>query len=106
MTLENSTSWACSSPCALPASICCAEAGALPREIALRKEVAEMYPSREFLTMAQSAGVPLVISSDAHAPGEVGADFDKAVALAREVGYTQLATFDKRQRGSIDLPEI
>lgn len=72
----------------------------------LRKEVAEMYPSREFLTMAQSAGVPLVISSDAHAPGEVGADFDKAVALAREVGYTQLATFDKRQRGSIDLPEI
>jgi len=71
----------------------------------LRKEVREMYPSREFLTLAQSAGVPLVISSDAHAPEEVGVDFDQAVVLARDVGYTQLATFEKRQRGSIPLPE-
>ena len=70
----------------------------------LRKEVAEMYPSREFLTLAQSAGIPLVISSDAHAPEEVGADFDQAIALARDVGYSELAVFEKRQRGSIPLP--
>ncbi|MFT4546410.1 MAG: histidinol-phosphatase (PHP family) [Verrucomicrobiales bacterium] len=70
----------------------------------LRKEVAEMYPSREFLTLAQAAGIPLVISSDAHAPEEVGADFGQAAALAREVGYTELATFERRQRGSMALP--
>ncbi len=35
---------------------------------------------------------------------EVGADFELAAELAREVGYTELATFDKRRRGSIDLP--
>ena len=70
----------------------------------LRKEIGEMYPSAEFLTLAQSAGVPLVISSDAHAPDEVGASFDQAVALAREVGYTELATFEKRERGSMPLP--
>ena len=70
----------------------------------LRKQVAEMYPSREFLTLAYAAGVAIVISSDAHAPGEVGADFDVAADLAREVGYTELATFEGRRRGSIPLP--
>lgn len=70
----------------------------------LRKEVGEMYPSREFLTLAHSAGVPIVISSDAHAPGEVGAGFAEALQLAREVGFTRLATFEQRQRGSIELP--
>ena len=70
----------------------------------LRKEVAEMYPSKDFLTLAQQAGIPIVISSDAHQTAEVGADFDKAVSLAREVGYTELATFDKRERGSMPLP--
>ena len=70
----------------------------------LRKEVAEMYPSKEFLTLAQSAGVPIVISSDAHAPEEVGAGFDQAIALARAVGYAELAIFEKRERSSIQLP--
>ena len=70
----------------------------------LRKEVGEMYPAAEFLTLAHQAGVPLIISSDAHATDEVGADFDKAVALARATGYTELATFEKRERGSMPLP--
>ncbi|WP_256199846.1 hypothetical protein [Verrucomicrobium spinosum] len=62
-----------------------------------------MYPSREFLEMAFSAGVPLLINSDAHAPGEVGADFDKAVALAREVGYTHTLKFLGRTATPIPL---
>src|SRR5205823_5199934 len=45
----------------------------------LRKEVHEMYPAREFLEMAHSADVPIVISSDSHQPHEVGMDFDKAM---------------------------
>lgn len=65
-----------------------------------------MYPSREFLTLAHSAGVPIVISSDAHAPEEVGADFHQAAALARAVGYEQLATFDRRVRGTMELPQL
>lgn len=64
----------------------------------LRKDVREMYPARQFLELAHSAGVPLLINSDAHAPGEVGADFEKAVQLAREVGYTHSARFEKRRR--------
>ncbi|MFZ4767003.1 MAG: histidinol-phosphatase HisJ family protein [Roseimicrobium sp.] len=70
----------------------------------LRKDVREMYPAREFLTLARSANVPLLINSDAHAPGEVGADFTSAMALAREVGYTETLRFKKRQRRTAPLP--
>jgi histidinol-phosphatase (PHP family) len=64
----------------------------------LRKPVHEMYPSEEFLSLAFAAGIPLVISSDAHAPEDVGADFSMAIALARKVGYTRTARFAGRRR--------
>jgi histidinol-phosphatase (PHP family) len=69
----------------------------------LRKDVREMYPAREFLELARSANVPLLINSDAHAPGEVGADFDKAVQLARDAGYAETLFFEKRQRRAVAL---
>jgi histidinol-phosphatase (PHP family) len=69
----------------------------------LRKDVREMYPAKAFLEMAYAAKVPLLINSDAHAPNEVGAGFDMAIALAREVGYTETLRFEKRQRRSVAL---
>ena len=69
----------------------------------LRKDVREMYPAKPFLELAKSANVPLLINSDAHAPDEVGADFDKAIALAKEVGYTETLLFEKRKRSTIPL---
>jgi histidinol-phosphatase (PHP family) len=72
----------------------------------LRKECCELYPSCEFLEMAFSAGVPIVISSDAHAPGEVGVHFDQALAVARAVGYTSTMRFKGRQRVEVPLPEV
>jgi histidinol-phosphatase (PHP family) len=69
----------------------------------LRKDVREMYPARQFLELAHTANIPLLINSDAHAPGEVGADFDKAIALAKEVGYTETLRFEKRKRHSLAL---
>lgn len=64
----------------------------------LHKPCAEVYPAPRFLELACSAGIGLVISSDAHAPGEVGRDFLVATALAKSVGYHELTLFDKRQR--------
>ena len=72
----------------------------------LRKDCREMYPSREFLTLAFEAGVPIVISSDSHAPNEVGIHFDQALALVREVGYRTSVRFHQRQRSEVALPEI
>lgn len=70
----------------------------------LRKECRELYPAPEFLEMAHTAGVPLLINSDAHDPAELGAGFAEAVAAARAAGYTQLLRFSRRQRSSVPLP--
>jgi histidinol-phosphatase (PHP family) len=64
----------------------------------LRKPVGECYPSLEFLRLAHSAGIGLLINSDAHAPSEVGAGFEVALALAKEAGYRQLVRFERRKR--------
>lgn len=69
----------------------------------LRKDVREMYPARPFLELAKSANIPLLINSDAHAPGEVGAGFDQAIALAKDVGYTETLLFEKRKRRTLAL---
>jgi histidinol-phosphatase (PHP family) len=71
----------------------------------LRKDVREMYPSREFLEMAASAGVPLLINSDAHAPEEVGADFAAAVALAKETGFRETLRFEGRSAKRVPLSD-
>jgi histidinol-phosphatase (PHP family) len=55
------------------------------------------------LEMAFAAGVPIVINSDAHTPGDVGADFAKALDLVRSVGYTSTVRFEKRQRKIVSL---
>ena len=47
----------------------------------LRKPVGELYPARAFLEMVVDAGNPIALSSDAHAPDDLGRDYDQALAL-------------------------
>lgn len=63
-----------------------------------RKPCADAYPNREWLACAADKGVPVTLGSDAHRPGLVGADFDRALALLRECGYTHLAFFEQKRR--------
>ena len=63
-----------------------------------RKECAEQYPERDFLEMMHSAGLPISISSDAHAPGNVGMHFKEAASLISEIGFTHTVRFDNRTR--------
>lgn len=63
----------------------------------LRKPAQEMYPAARDLAIYCVAGVPLTFGSDAHTPDEVGKDFDKAIELARSVGYTEYALFKQRE---------
>lgn len=76
-----------------------AEAGAVLEinTAGLRKDVKEIYPSRDFLAAAHKRHIPIVINSDAHSPKEVAADFDLAYQLAKDVGYTEVMTFQKRK---------
>ena len=69
-----------------------------------RKPVDEVYPAPAFLQACYRAGVPTLINSDAHIPEDVGKDFDRARALARDVGYTEVATFAGRRRTMAPLP--
>lgn len=69
-----------------------------------RKECAEQYPAREFLEMAHTAEVPLLINSDAHAVSDLGAGFENAVALARSAGLTRTGRFHRRKLSFVDLP--
>ena len=69
----------------------------------LRKDCKEIYPSRAILQLARERNVPITFGSDAHAPNEVGADFEKAIQLAREVGYTHCCRFTQRQRDFLTI---
>ncbi|TFE66929.1 histidinol phosphate phosphatase [Methylacidiphilum sp. Yel] len=64
----------------------------------LRKPVQEIYPEKRFLEMAYEKKIPILISSDAHSPAEVGSDFDKALCLVKEVGYRELTRFNSRKK--------
>jgi len=64
----------------------------------LRKPVAELYPAPAFLEMCLDAGCPVALSSDAHVPGDVGRDYERALELLDSVGVTELAVFEARER--------
>jgi histidinol-phosphatase (PHP family) len=64
----------------------------------LRKRVAELYPAPAFLAMALEAGAPVALSSDAHRPEDVGADYERALELLEELGVHELSVFEHRER--------
>jgi len=93
----------------MPASVAAAEDAAVAAARAagaavevssagLRKPVGEEYPAPPLLRKLVEACVPIVFSSDAHAPAEVGWGRERIVAAARAAGATHHLSFRKRQR--------
>jgi histidinol-phosphatase (PHP family) len=64
----------------------------------LRKRAEEIYPAPALLAMCVEAGVPVALSSDAHRPQDVGADYDRALELLESVGVSELCVFERRER--------
>jgi histidinol-phosphatase (PHP family) len=64
----------------------------------LRKDCREIYPAAGILRLAHEAAIPITFGSDAHAPEEVGMQFEEAMALARSCGYTACCRFADRRR--------
>ncbi len=62
----------------------------------LRKPVKEIYPALEVLKIYAKAGVPMTFGSDAHNPHDVRRDFDQALTLAKEAGYTEYVLYKER----------
>jgi histidinol-phosphatase (PHP family) len=63
----------------------------------LRKPVGEMYPAPAFLRMCLEAGAPVALSSDAHRPEDVGADYEQALELLAASGVQELCVFERRE---------
>jgi histidinol-phosphatase (PHP family) len=64
----------------------------------LRKPVGEIYPGPSLLSQFAAAGVPVVLSSDAHAPAEVAWGRDAVLAAARSAGIRDHASYRRRNR--------
>jgi histidinol-phosphatase (PHP family) len=62
----------------------------------LRKPAGELYPAPAFLQMALEAGARVALSSDAHRPQDVGADYEQALAVLEQLGVRELCVFDRR----------
>lgn len=71
----------------------------------LRKPMREIYPSPLMLSLAHELDIPICFGSDAHLPEEVAMDFDLALRLARNVGYTHSRWFERRVPRDIPLPD-
>jgi histidinol-phosphatase (PHP family) len=63
----------------------------------LRKDVREIYPSLDALSIYAREGVDITFGSDAHLNTDVGKDFDQAGRLAIAAGYTDYVTFKGRK---------
>ncbi len=64
----------------------------------LRKRAQEIYPAPPFLEMCLEAGNPVALSSDAHRPQDIGADYDQAIELLERLGVKELSVFERRRR--------
>jgi histidinol-phosphatase (PHP family) len=64
----------------------------------LRKRARELYPAPAFLEMCLEAGAPVALSSDAHRPEDIGADYDQALELLEGLGVGELCVFEHRTR--------
>jgi histidinol-phosphatase (PHP family) len=71
--------------------------------LAYRYPVKEMCPSPAFLRILHDYDIPIMLSSDAHFPDDIGTMLDEAAALAKETGYEEIVYFKERQRVKITL---
>ena len=69
----------------------------------LRKPIGEVYPAKDFLEMFHRRGVPIILSSDAHAADQVAAGYDESLKLVHDVGYREVVVFKDRERGTLPL---
>jgi histidinol-phosphatase (PHP family) len=64
----------------------------------LRTPVREIYPARALAQMCVEAGADFALSSDAHAPDQVGFGYDRALELLSDLGVERICVFDARER--------
>jgi histidinol-phosphatase (PHP family) len=69
----------------------------------LRKNINEQYPSTSILQEVKKLGIPITISSDAHAPSQVGQNREKVVNLVKKIGFSEMVYFEDRKMKVIKI---
>jgi histidinol-phosphatase (PHP family) len=68
-----------------------------------RKPVGEQYPHFDLIRAAQRIGIPFTLASDAHSWAQLGEYYDRLEPILRELGITEVASYEKHQRRMIAL---
>jgi len=69
----------------------------------LRKKVKEQYPSIDIIKHIYDLDIPILLGSDAHKPEDLAYDFKSMTKMLKNIGFNQLAHFEKRKRSNIDF---
>jgi histidinol-phosphatase (PHP family) len=69
----------------------------------LHKSVAEMNPARPILEAMYRRNIPVVLGADAHKPERVSENFEEALDLLQDIGYTHINVFLNREPHQIDI---
>ena len=64
----------------------------------LRKPVKEQYPSIPLLELAFELDIPITFSSDAHSVEQVGFGYEKAIQIAKNIGYNSCVSIKQHQQ--------
>ena len=72
----------------------------------LYKRTREMNPGKFMLREMAARQIPVVIGSDAHHPKRVADDFDIALNLLTQVGYTHVSYYLNRQRHNLAITDV
>lgn len=69
----------------------------------LNKKISEMNPAPAILRAMQTRGIGVVMGADAHVPERVGADFEDALDLLQNCGFTEVSFFVNRVRHDVAI---
>ena len=69
----------------------------------IRKPIGETYPSKQLLEMAYEMDINITFGSDAHSIEQVGFAYEDALNLAKDIGFTNCISFEKRDRKIIQF---
>jgi histidinol-phosphatase (PHP family) len=69
----------------------------------LRKKIREQYPSVEIIEKMYELDIPVLLGSDAHQIDEIAYEFKYIIDLLKNIGYNQLAHYNKRRRTFIEI---
>jgi len=63
-----------------------------------RKPIGEQYPSKSLLELCYEIDIPITFSSDAHSVDQVGLNYEKTTAIAKNIGYSKCTYFEQREK--------